>query len=565
MNAPFLYVTACSLKNRVRRRLGRLREPRYLAGTVVGVAYLYYFVVRNQVRAGRRTAFDLAELGPHVPDVVAGAALLLSLGVMLVWLWPFPAQPWTFTGAEVQFFFAGPVSRRRLLNLKLLRSQLGVVFSVLVLSFFSGGARAAAAGRWSPALGGWILFAVLQLHVRGATLTKLSLRAPMSRVPALAWASAAAVVVLFAGLLGSFGAQARALGGLSPPGVLRGLLDLAKTGPAGVLLWPFAALVRPIFTTTPAAFLAASWPALALLVLNYWWVLESDAHLEDAAAAAERRQSARRVAAPASRPVPFTLAARGRPETVVLWKNTILLGRYLSLALIVRVLIPVVVLAFVIGLRGRGTGLASLLGMLVLFATLVGPYMVRNDLRHDMPRLPVLKTWPVSGRQLLVGELLAPTAALSGLVWFLIALTLALAPPTKYGPADLLGRLALGAGAAVLAPMLIAGQVLIQNAAVVLFPGWITTGSARARGVEAMGQNMLMFAGTLLALALGVLPAAAVAGGFGFVLFQVVGWLAVLPAAALMAAILGVETAFVLSWLGRVLERTDPAQVEVAE
>lgn len=80
-----------------------------------------------------------------------------------------------------------------------------------------------------------------------------------------------------------------------------------------------------------------------------------------------------------------------------------------------------------------------------------------------------------------------------------------------------------------------------------------------------MGQNMLMFAGTLLALGVGVLPASAVAGGLGYVLYLFLGWPGLLPAAVLLASILVVEAGLVVIWLGRVLERTDPAQVEIAE
>ncbi len=566
MNAPFLYLTACSLKNRVRKRLGRLREPRYLAGLVAGLAYLYMFVVRNQMRASHRTAADLIQLGPYAADIVAGGAVLLWVGLVLVWLWPFPSQPWTFTAPEVHFFFTAPVTRRRLLNYKLLRSQIGVLFTVLMIAFFTGAARAAAAGRWSFVLGGWVFFAILQLHVRGAVLTKLAFRAPAGKIPLLAWLSSAAMVLLSGTLLGVAVVETRALIAMPPAQAIRAVLDLAKGPVVSGLLWPFTAAVRPIFAMTPAAFLAALGPAFVLLAVHYWWVVSSDASLEEAAAAAERRQSQRR-AAPvhSSVPVPFTLAPGGRPETAILWKNTILLGRYFSITLLVRVLIPMVVLAVVMGLQSRGSRLAPLFGMLVVFTTLIGPYMVRNDLRHDMPRLAVLKTWPVSGRQLLVGELLAPTMLLSVFVWFLLAVAAALSSTWKAGPADAAGRLAVAAGIAVLAPMLIGGQVFIQNAAVVLFPGWVPTGGARARGIEAMGQNMLMFAGTLLALALGVLPAAAVSGGLGFLLYQVAGWVAVLPAAVLMAAILAFETHIVVGWLGRVLERTDPAQVEVAE
>ena len=566
MTHAFLYLTACSLKNRLWRRLRRLREPRYLAGLVVGLLYLYWFVVRNQMRAPRRGRADLTWLTSFAPDIVVGGAVLLWVVAVLVWLWPFATRTWTFTAAEVQFFFTAPLTRRQLLNYKLLRSQVGLLFSVLIASLFTGAARAAVAGRWSLLLGGWLLFAAIFLHVLGANLTKSSFRAPASRVPWLAWASATLMIVVSGLLCGTYLVHARALVSRPLNDAIFGIVELGRVGAASFALWPFRAVLAPIFAETPLAFARALGPALVVLVLNYVWVLWSDANLEDAASAAEQRQAQGRSApAPVVRPAPFSLAARGRVETAILWKNTILLGRYVSLRLVVRVSIPVVVMAVVFGLNSKGGSLAPLLLMLTVFATVVGPFMIRNDLRHDLQRLSVLKTWPISGRELLLGELLAPTFLLSAIVWFLLAVTLALSPAWKDGPIDVVGRAALLVSVGLLAPMLIAGQVIIQNAAVILFPGWIATGGARARGIEAMGQNMLMFAGTLLALAIGVLPASAVAGGLGYVLYLFLGWPGLLPAAMLLASILVVEAGLVVMWLGRVLERTDPAQVEIAE
>ena len=566
MTHAFLYLTACSLKNRLWRRLRRLREPRYLAGLVVGLLYLYWFVVRNQMRAPRRGRTDLTWLTSFAPDIVVGGAVLLWVVAVLVWLWPFATRTWTFTAAEVQFFFTAPLTRRQLLNYKLLRSQVGLLFSVLIASLFTGAARAAVAGRWSLLLGGWLLFAAIFLHVLGANLTKSSFRSPASRVPWLAWASATLMIVVSGLLCGTYLVHARALVSRPLNDAIFGIVELGRVGAASFALWPFRAVLAPIFAETPLAFARALGPALVVLVLNYVWVLWSDANLEDAASAAEQRQAQGRSApAPVVRPAPFSLAARGRVETAILWKNTILLGRYVSLRLVVRVSIPVVVMAVVFGLNSKGGSLAPLLLMLTVFATVVGPFMIRNDLRHDLQRLSVLKTWPISGRELLVGELLAPTFLLSAIVWFLLAVTLALSPAWKDGPIDAVGRAALLVSVGLLAPMLIAGQVIIQNAAVVLFPGWIATGGARARGIEAMGQNMLMFAGTLLALAIGVLPASAIAGGLGYVLYLFLGWPGLLPATMLLASILVVEAGLVVMWLGRVLERTDPAQVEIAE
>jgi ABC-2 type transport system permease protein len=563
----FLYLAACSFKNRVLRRFRRLREPRYLVGLVVGLVYLYFFVLRNQMRAGGRPGAGIAAFARFAPDIVAVGAIGLWGLAVVVWLWPFGSKTWTFTGAEVQFFFTAPVARRALLNYKLLRSQFGLLFGVAIAALFSGAARAAPSGRWSFIVGGWLLFVTIHLHVLGANLTKGSIRAPGSKVQGLAWASAAVIVLVSGAVVGTCVVQLPALVSRPIGDALRGIVAASRTGAAAIALWPFAAVIAPMFAAGPTAFLRALVPALAVVAANYWWVVTSDAQLEQAAAAAERGPTTGRrgLPAPVVRAAPFALVPFGRLETAILWKNTILFGRYASVAVLVRVLIPIVVLAAIIGLNQRGGSLAPLVLALACFITLLGPYSVRNDLRMDLPRLPVLKTWPISGRELLIGELLAPSLILSVVVWFLVAVAAVLAPTWRSGPGDTLGRAAVGLAVAVLAPILIAGQLVIQNAAVVLFPAWIVTGGARVRGVEAMGQRMVMLAATLLSLVIGVLPAAAVAGGLGWLLYLLVGWPAALPAAVVFAGILLGEAILVLTWLGGVLERTEPSQVEVAE
>jgi hypothetical protein len=348
---------------------------------------------------------------------------------------------------------------------------------------------------------------------------------------------------------------------------LRAILEASRSGLAAVALWPFTAIVTPVLAAEPAAFARALVPAVALAAVNYWWVLASDARLVRSVAEAEQAQVKERrgLPKPVVRAAPFTLGPAGRLETAVFWKNTIQFGRYASVGVIVRVLIPVVVLAFIVGLNRKGGSVAPIVLMLAFFATVIGPYMVRNDLRMDLSRLPVLKTWPITGRELLVGELLAPWGVLSIVVWFLLTLAFALSPGSSVGPGDPVGRAAVALAGAILAPMLIAGQLIVQNAAVVLFPGWVATGGTRARGVEAMGQNILMFAATFLSLAIGVLPALAVAGALGWLFYLLIGWPGVLPAAAVFAGILLGEAMLALTWLGRVLERTEPSQVEVAE
>lgn len=566
MTRTFLYLTTRSMRNRAARRLRRLREPRYIAGLAVGLMYLYFAVLRNQLRAARRGGNLFADPGfvAALPLILGFGALCLWVVALIAWVWPSSGPPLKFTGAEVQFFYPAPVTRRQILNYRLLRSQVGVVVGVLIAAVFSGAATAAAAGRWTFLVGGVVLFSALRLHLLGIGLTRASLSTSGRSVPLRAWLPPALVAALSTLVLVPLVMHGPELVSLGLSQGISRMMELVRVPPASVGLWPFAAVIAPILSAPGQPFFAALAPALGLLALNYWWVLQSDAVLEEAAIAVEKQQAkgGRRLPAPVARTAPFHLRPSGRPEAALLWKNLILLGRYASPRVLLRMMLPLVIMSLLASTSKAGVTLAPLALMCAAFFTLLGPYMVRNDLRHDLPRLAILKTWPVPGWSLVLGELLAPAVVLTTLVWTALAAALALSggPALRWG--SLGDRAVLALVAALGAPMVIAAQLLIQNAAVVLFPGWIPTGGARPRGIEAMGQQMLMLAGTLLALIVGVLPAGALAALLGFVLYQFIGTMGLLPAGLLFVAVLALEAALVVIGLGRLLERTEPAQVE---
>lgn len=565
MIGTFLFLTLASIRNRLARRLRRLREPRYIAGLLVGLGYLYFAVLRNQMRAARRGGDPFTEPGfvAALPLIVTVGGVVIWIVILIAWFWPSTDPPLKFSGAEVQFFYTAPLRRRQILNYKLLRSQIGVLFGVLIAALFSGAATAAASGRWTFLVGGLLTFSTLRLHLLGVGLTRASFKGA-GTVPRRAWLPPAIMAALSVLVVVPFALHAGELWGLRAAEAWTRVLEIVRTPPAATGLWPFSAIVAPIVSRPGRPFLDAVLPALAILALNYWWVLQSDAVLEEAVVAAEKQRAKGRgrLPTPVARRAPFRLHPHGRPELAVLWKNLILLGRYASPRTVLRMLLPIVILSVAFGSSRAGGALAWIALLFAAFFTLLGPYMMRNDLRHDMPRLPILKTWPVTGATLLVGEVLAPAAVLSVLAWTALAVTLLLSPGLGWTSASLADRAVLFVLAAVVAPMLIGAQLLIQNAAVVLFPGWIPTGGARPKGIEAMGQQMLMLAGTLLALIVGVLPAIAVAGLVGFVLYQLLGMAGLLPAGLLFVAVLLLEAVLLVILLGHSLERTEPAQVE---
>lgn len=565
MTGTFVFLTACTLRNRVAARLRRLRQPRYLVGLLAGLAYLYWFVLRHQLRATRRGDFTAdPQFAAFVPAVLVAGGLALWAVSLAAWLWPSTGPPLQFNRAEVQFFFTAPVSRRQLIHYKLLRSQLGILFGVAVVALFSG---AAVAGRLWFLLGGWLLFATLRLHLVGVAFTRASLVRRGWRPPRATWLPLAALGSLSAVIVATWALNLPALLALPFPAAMRRIFDLFSSGPAAAALRPFSALVAPVLASDARQFLHWAWPAALLFALNYAWVLRSETTLEEAAGAAEREQARGRapLPRPATRKAPFRLAPAGRPEIALLWKNLILGGRFLTPGVVLRLIVPLLVLAAAAAIREVALGLGPVALIVAAFLAVLGPYMVRYDLRQDMARLAVLKAWPVAGAALVRGELLAPALVLTSGVWASLAVALVLSNGFDLGGLSLADRAWLALAAAVAAPSLLLAQLVIQNAAVVVFPGWIPAGANRPRGVEAMGQQMLMFAGTLLLMTLGVLPAAAVAAVGGFVLFQLIGCAGLVPAALAFSAALVAECLLAIELLGRLIERTDPIEVEAEE
>src|SRR5262249_29887454 len=137
-----IFIIVCSARNRVRVRLRRLREPRYLIGALVGAGYLYFsFFARMRARTvgnqRRRSAASgapaamLAALHDTRPALVGVALLAVSAAA---WVLPFESGLLDFSPAEVQFLFPAPLTRRALLVHRMLRSQLGLLFGGVVMA-----------------------------------------------------------------------------------------------------------------------------------------------------------------------------------------------------------------------------------------------------------------------------------------------------------------------------------------------------------------------------------------------------------------------------------------------
>jgi hypothetical protein len=126
-------------------------------------------------------------------------------------------------------------------------------------------------------------------------------------------------------------------------------------------------------------------------------------------------------------------------------------------------------------------------------------------------------------------------------------------------------RVSYGLAALLIAPALILVQLLVQNAMAILFPAWVVVGATRSRGVDVMGQRLVMQAGIWLTLLLAVVPAALVAGVVAAGVYWATGVLPVVLAAAVGAAVIFSECLLATEALGRALDRADVGSIEPTE
>jgi hypothetical protein len=325
---------------------------------------------------------------------------------------------------------------------------------------------------------------------------------------------------------------------------------------------------------TSGAWLLAMGPALFLLLVHLVWVIRADRKFEEAALEAsvrraeslERWKREGRVVAPREGTARYSLPLRasGHPVTALMWKNLSMTLREdrpsMFLALAVFLLVSGTIGAVSGGLEGASSMLFGLGASCLVALIFFGPQWIRNDLRADLPRLSVLRSFPLSGATLMTGEVLSSALVLSVYQSVLVLIT----------AGGALGSTRLGippgmtlSGTAVLLlvlPVLNVVAMGIQNAGALLFPGWVRS-QVRPGGVEALGQHMVSGAVGLILLVIGALPATAVGYGLVLLLYGSLGAVAVIPGTLLAMGALVLEAFLLLDWLGSRFDALDPSQI----
>lgn len=592
MLSALLYLRLTSFKNWVLARVRRLRQPKYLVGAVVGCAYFYFFFFRHfgespahKVRHAATTealrAIDAANATLPVEWLPATTALgALALLVFSTFMWVIPAQRAAlgFTEAEIAFLFPAPISRRALVHFRLLSAQFRSLVGAGVMMLFSNRWTIIGGNAATHAIGWWFIFSTLNLHFSGANFT-------LTRLADLGLGAWRRRVLVLAGIAVVFAATILRLPADTPLPALGSTVDLQPAAdwlirltaiaPLSWLLLPFKLVLGPFLAVDATHFLHAIAPALAIVTLHYLWVVRTAVAFEDASVDYAQKRGARLAAwrsgqrhigttPTKGRPGPFHLASTGYPELAFLWKNLLSTWQYFT----VRTLLvcAAVIIAGCIWLNSQALwrGFLPSIGVIALifgaYTLVVGPQFARQDLRSDLVHADILKTYPLAGWQIILGELLTPIAILTGVLW-LVLLVIAfsvhphddslmwLTPPL---------RLTCALSLAAIAPALVTLQLLVPNAAALLFPGWFQTSRMRGGGPEVIGQRMIFFFAQLLTMQLALLPALGMGALLIFILQWLIGPVAAVSIAALvvLVVLLG-EVWCGLWWLGERFEKLD--------
>ena len=519
MLGALLYLRLTSLRNLIAYRLGRLKQPKYLVGAVVAVLYLYFFLGRRQVLVGSQAGPAAAAGNISAAFICASAAALFLIRIAYAWIAPADNPGLRFSEAEIAFLFPAPISRRMLINFRLLSAQIAILFTSVLIVFFFRRFGNAGGSRLLHSLGWWIILSTFDLHLNGTRLTLSRLKENGRGYLLWRIAAVAAIAVYATAAALSAAAYLNAYPPSGPLGVanMRFLKGLMDSSPFHWIILPFRIVFAPYFANGTREFILAFLPALAVLGLHYYWVSSTEARFEEGSIALAEKRAATRAAAlrgeaprigtsrPKAQPGPFPLSPKGPPEIAFLWKNllsmrsSLLNRRMLITSAWILFCLSFALKPFLAG-EARSNG-ADFYGPLIAmfccvigaYTLFLGPQIVRQDLRNDLPNMDVLKTYPLEGWRLALGELLAPTAVLTLIIWLCIlvsAFTVDTSGDIGWLTPGVRAVIALCLG--LVTPLLCFIQLIVPNMLLILPPSWYQVTRARGGGIELMGQRMIL-------------------------------------------------------------------------
>ena len=529
MSSASAYLLSRSGANRVQRLVRDGRKPGQLIALVGALAWFGFLLYSRQGAPPPATA----------ANGFAASAGALGLAIMVVGSWVLGTGSTLvqLTAAERMLLLPAPMTAAQLVDIKVARLQVEAIGNALFWTLLVGSAGDAA-GLVRRFLAFWVVLSTLQLHraVAARFRNRAVAAAGVRRIVAMAGLLLIVLPLILAGGTDAGGGSMAAM--LENPVIQ-------------FVLWPFLQVIRPLAVGEASGWWRAMAVAVTILVVHFI-LLRKLGPQRDV-------QQIIETAGVAGAPT-WSLAPQGGHAGAFFWKSTVAFfrrtGALVALAISAGILsLPIVLRTINRPDAAQFVGTVALVwgGMLLL----VGPQLVRNDIRRDQDQLGLLRMLPVRGASILLGGAASAALLLASGVGVLLLTAVAAMPGAFPGVNSTWWPRGLFAAIPLLFPVALAG-VLIQDAALVLLPAWSRLTAKRGSAV-AVGSNL---ANTLLTtLCLGVLlllPALAVRG---LLLIDGTG----LAAAGLVAAVVLLAECVLLGrWLGRTMERRDMTKTDTA-
>ena len=568
------YLVTRSFVNGVLFRLKRLRQPRYLLGAILGGAYFYFYFGR--ILGGEHSPFGAAF------GVEAGAAILFVVTLVLSWILPASRAAIGFTEAEIAFLFPAPITRRTLVIMRLLKSQFALLMFSAFMTLLTGRFRLGAEA-WLRVGGWWVILNTLNMHRIGASFALQRLR---ERGMA-DWKRRAVFLFAIAALAAGVEFTRRSLP--QPPDLAtaaRGgfgaiasyVTQVFHAGPLPYVLAPFKLVVQPNFAHDTVTFLRALLPALGIMTLHFIWVVRADVSFEDASIEAAKKHAAfiaargrgetRARTGPGKARTPlFRLRPTGFAPVALVWKSLLKAGGRRSISRWAFFFAALATGAWLLGQAGNLSpaliAVATVIGIGCYMTLLISFVMIGQhsaaQLRQGIAAMDLLKTYPIPGWQIALGELLGPVSLGTLMQWCSLGIGIMLLRLDPHFASVEPWVLCTIAGFALLLPVFNLSSAILPCAGALLFPGWFRLQENAGPGIENTGLRLILGIAQLLAIVVALLPVAF----FGALAFFAAGKFTALLAWHALAAggsailVLAMEASLGIAWLGSLYDKFD--------
>ena len=602
---PLIGLLVQGFRGRLVHFVRLLRQPTYLLGFLVGIAWLLLWL--GPVLLGSESA----ELGPYRQLLETSARLLpafriltsfgLAMLLSIWWLIQWGSQPLTLRESEIHLLIPAPLPKRQVLQYAILKNQPRILVGCFFMSFLVGtGNRGYLLGFLSY----WLFLTNWDLHAKARNLwIARNQELPGNR----AWIRGIGLIggILMYWILFIFLSRKLRLVLL---GTVWSSATFLQTVPVvsdaiseswlSVLLAPFVVFLGLHFTSSVVStvFVSGLVVNLLLIVIQNEWVVRSATRFEEAALEKARRASERRDGIGRYRgtsfrrrlDIPFSLQFVSSPEIAVIWKNLLASTRIPLRRQVLIGFLVVTALYFsllLLPLPEWTYGVSLVTGLvLFFFFPMFASNSFRNDFRTDLTNLELVRSWPTASWRLFVAEIGGPVVQI-GLYSALgagitLASQLAIDSLGVEGMSILplwlkqdtprvlvLGWLMLGAAPFVL----LTGAMCcaIHNLLALNFPGWVPLGRKRQDAAANLGQNLLITIVIMLSMALGIFPSAVLLG----VTLRIQLWWLEIPFSFWEVPLLGLVTSLPILFFVTVMialggwswERLDPSRELLSE